>query len=172
MSNNSDTKDNSKNSINSGSSYGYGQFLPVNSNSSSFDSKRNDSGVGNSQGQTNSEDSSNQREFIVRKVELVSELKNLLNVRNFNMNRNLMSGTTSSSQFSSNTDDTNMIVGHSDFNRTENKPYRKQDDSTSRQSQAQETEIDSLMYQAIQYIKVLEKNQLQKCKLFFLFLDY
>ena len=165
MSNNSDIKENSKNSTNSISSYGYGQFLPVNSNSS-FDSKHNDSGVGNSNGQTNSEDSSNQREFIVRKVELVSELKNLLNVKNFNIHKNLTSGTTSGSQFSSNTEDTNMIAGHSEFNRTENMHYRKQDDSTSRKSQPQETEIDSLMYQAIQYIKVLEKNQLQKCNFF------
>ena len=83
MSNNSYAKENSKNSTNSGSSYGYGHFLPNNSNSS-FDSKHNDSGVGNSNGQTNSEDSSNQREFVVRKVELVSELKHLLNVKHYN----------------------------------------------------------------------------------------
>jgi hypothetical protein len=165
MANNSYKKENSKNSTNSGSSYGYGHFLPFNSNSS-FDSKHNDSGVGNSNGQTNSEDSSNQREFVVRKVELVSELKHLLNVKHLNFDKNLMSGTASGSQFSSNTDDTNNIEGHSDFNRTENKASKKQTDSLSRQSQPQETEIDSLMYQAIQYIKALEKNQIQKRKIF------
>jgi hypothetical protein len=118
--------------MNSRSSYAYGHFSPFDLNSSINSVNR----------QTSSEDSSNQREFIVRKVELVTRLKRLLKY-----DKNHMSGALIS-------------------NRTENKASKKPTDSLSRQSQSQMTEIDSLMYQAIQYIKELEKNQIQKCKFF------
>ena len=133
-------------------------LLPLNSNPS-FDLKYNDSILGNNDGQN----SLNDQEFIVKKVELVRELKKLIKKNSINKFT-----TTPSSRVSAFSEDINNI---SDPNQIKKHILnQKQTDPTSRKTNLKETEIDPLLYQAIHYIKVLEKNQLKKRKLFLKFL--
>ena len=209
MPNNSEAK---KNSSNSASSYDYSQSQTFRS-SSSFDSKNNESGIGNSIGMTSSQNPehaaygyhnlhynhqhgtssaaaamANQRKFTVKKVELLNELKSLLklkggggsgggssggssstnnNATSSSKNNNNNNSGASCSQFSSsNTDDTNMIEGYSGFNRTQPQqlPVSSRKAHQYHPQQQTESEIDMVMLKAIQYIKLLEKNQIKKRK--------
>ena len=139
-------------------------LLPLNSKPS-FDLKYNDSIFGNNDGQNKNKNSLNHQEFIVKKVELVRELKKLLNIKRNSINKCIPTATTPSNRLSALSEDSNII---SDPNQI--KKYLLNQKLNSRQTKLKEIEIDPLLYQAIHYIKVLEKNQLKKRKLFIKFL--
>ena len=138
-------------------------LMPLNSKPP-FNLKYNDSILGNNDGQNKNKYSLNHQEFIVKKVELVHELKKMLNIKRNIINKCLPTPTTPSSRVSALSEDNNII---SDPNQIKKHMLnQKQNDPTSKQTKLKETEIDPLLYQAIHYIKVLEKNQLKKRKLF------